>query len=273
MEVASFQLRLTGDLADHHEFEGYDGYMALAGAAWTLSLATNYVETGGIRHRGNFPGRRSVRAMPLARGSVVADFAVILHSQPAAVFGLSALGGGASALLYGVVNRVLTRNLGISRDPLNADTAALLQSKDGDIEALVAISEPSVRQAHDVIGNGANEIEWIGGHSAMASLNQDTKAYIKASIPDLEIIERDVSVSGFYGNSGHESVFDFNLGRNVPISMPRDILRQYGTFFSWGLHQYLNHTGLKVRIRFTRILAMDGRPKRYVIVSAREAKG
>lgn len=272
MEVATFKLRLTGGLADRHELEGYDGYMALAGAAWTLSLVTNYVETGLIRHRGNFAGRHAVRATPVASGSIIAEFSVLLQNHPSAVFGMVALGGSASTLLYGLVNRVLTRNIGIVRDPLNDQTAALLERRDGDVEALVAATEPSVRQAHEVIGNGANEVEWVGGHSAMASFTPNTKEYVRASIPDPEELERDVSVSGFYGNSGHGSVFDPTLGRNVPIWMPKEKLAVYGSFFSWGLHQYLTNTGLKIRIRFTRILAMDGRAKRYVIVSVKEAK-
>jgi hypothetical protein len=54
MHRVPFRLVLTGDTADEHQFQGYDGYMALAGFAWTLSLISNYVETGKVRHRGGF---------------------------------------------------------------------------------------------------------------------------------------------------------------------------------------------------------------------------
>jgi hypothetical protein len=87
-----FKLKLTGDTADHHQFQGYDGYMALAGFAWTLALVTNYAETGKIRHRGEFPGRDAIRATAPARGSVVADFMVLLQQNPAEVLGLGAMG-------------------------------------------------------------------------------------------------------------------------------------------------------------------------------------
>ena len=266
-EHAKFQLKLTGGLADGHEFEGYDGYTALAGAAWTLSLVTNYVGTGQIRHRGDFPGRHAVHALPMKSGSLLADFSVLLQGQPASVFGIG-FAAGASGLLYGLVNRVILRNLGQDPTPLNNETAALLERKDGDVEALVAITEPSLRQAHEVIGNSASGIEWIGGFNTMAHLNAGTKAYMKASIPDHEVIQRDVMVTGFYGNSGHGSVFDFSLGHNVPFSMKRDDLRRYGPYFSWGLDQYTNDTGRRLSIKFTRIISMDGTAKRYIIVSA-----
>jgi hypothetical protein len=58
MHGVPFRLVLTGETADEHQFQGYDGYMALAGFAWTLSLVSNYVETGEVRHRGDFPGWR-----------------------------------------------------------------------------------------------------------------------------------------------------------------------------------------------------------------------
>lgn len=270
VEVAKFQLRLTGGMTTRHEFEAYDGFTSLAGAAFALSLVTNYIETGEIRYRGDFPGRHAVHASPMLPGSLIADFSVLLENNPATVLGVAGA-TAASNLLYGLVNRVISRNVGQDVKPINDETAALLAQRRGDVEALVARTEPSIRQAHEVIGNGAEKIEWIGGFSPLANMDSETKNYMRASVKDEEILERDVSVSGFYGNSGHGSVYDATLGRNVPIGMSKDTLNAYGTFFSWGLHQYINNTGLKIRIKFTRILALNGRPKRYIILSASEA--
>ncbi|RYF31947.1 MAG: hypothetical protein EOO38_31335, partial [Cytophagaceae bacterium] len=64
MKVANFQLKLTGGLADRHEMEGYDGFNALASSAFALSLVANYVETGKIRHKGDFKLRHAVHAKP-----------------------------------------------------------------------------------------------------------------------------------------------------------------------------------------------------------------
>jgi len=268
VEIASFELHATGDLSEYHEFEAYDGYTAFAGAAWTLSLVTNYVETGLVRHRGDFIGRHAVRARPMRSGSIIADFAVLLRSQPSSVFGDSGRAARASGLLYGLVHRVVTRNLGLDPEPLNEETAALLATKSGDVEALVAATEPSLRRAHDVIGNGAQNVEWIGGFDPIAHMDEGTKEFMRANVRDSEILVKDVSVSGFYGNSGHGSVFDFDLNRTVPFSMTKDVLTRYGSYFSWGLHQYTSKNGKTIRIKFTRILSLDGRPKKYIISSA-----
>ena len=83
--------------------------------------------------------------------------------------------------------------------------------------------------------------------------------------------ERLFSVSAFNVNSGYGSVFDPQIGRTVPISMSKDILRIYRSVFSWGLDQYANRTGARIRMRYWRILAMDGTPKRYVVLHATRA--
>lgn len=270
-DEAFFKLKLSGGLTEYHQFEAYDGFTSLAGAAWTLSLITNYIETGEIRHRGNFVGRHAVRAMPMRQGSLIAEFAVSLQSDPATIFGAIGSAAGAVSLMYGLANRVISRNIGITPVPLNAETEQLLNTKGGDVEALVAATEPSLRQAHEIIGNGADKLEWVGGFSTMANFDAESKEYIRASIPDHEIIERDCTITGFFGNSGNGSVWDETLGRNVAFSMKKEVLENFGSFFSWGLHQYIEKTGLKVRLRYTRILAIDGRPKRYIVISAKSA--
>lgn len=267
-ETASFQLRLTGDLTDEHKFQAYDGFSSLAGVAWTLSLVTNYVETATIRHRGNFVGRHAVLATPMRPGSLIADFSVLLQTNPGAVFGIALSGATASSLLYGLVHRVVTRNLGDSEQSLNQETKVLVEKKRGDVEALVAMTEPSLRQAHEVIGNGAEQIDWVAGFNTIAVLDGASKEYIKGSVYEDIVIEREVSVNGFYGNTGHGSVYDGAEGRVVPFGMSVDTLRAMGAIFSWGLDQYMNKTGKKIRIHFTRVTATNGRTKRYKVIHA-----
>lgn len=162
-EFVPFQLRLTGDTADHHQFQGYDGYRSLAGFAWTLSLVTNYVQTGEIRHRGDFPGRHAVRATALAEGSLIADFAVWIENNPVKFSGGLVIAQATSALLVDTVRRTILRNLGDYTPPDDAALRTLTEERPGDLDALAAVAESSVRQSHDVIGNGASEIAIAGG--------------------------------------------------------------------------------------------------------------
>jgi hypothetical protein len=265
-EIATFSLKLRGGMADRHLMEGYDGFTALAGAAWTLSLVTNYVETGKIRHRGDFVGRHAVIAEPMERGSLIANFRVLLQRDAAHTFDLP--DASSSSLLYGLVRRVIHRNTGISSDALNDETEQVIDDHGGDVEALVSATEPSLRRAHDAIGDSAQNVDWIGGFSMMGNLNPESKAYMKDTIAENKLITRDVTVSGFFGNTGRGLIFDPTLGHNISVSMSRDTLSSIGTVFSYGLDQYLNKTGNTIRISFMRMLSSDGRPKHYVIKNA-----
>jgi hypothetical protein len=271
--IVPYRLTLTGDTADDHQFQGYDGYMALAGFAWTLSLVANYAETGKIRQRGEFDGRHAVRAKAPEEGSVIADFFVNLSNNPADVFGAVAGGVAGARFLDALVRRVINRNLG--QDTSDEAIAQLLASRAraGDVEALVAITEAPIRQAHGVIGAGADEMLISGGINInpIATFNGGTKEYVKQNLKDDREIKKSFSVSAFNANSGYGSVFDQDLGHVVPFSMSRERLRQFRQVFSWGLDQYTNRTSGRIDATYTRILAMDGRPKRYVILSAKRA--
>lgn len=271
-ELVPFRLKLTGDTADKHQFQGYDGYMALAGFAWTLALVTNYTQTGRIRQRGDFPGRDAVQAIAPAKGSIIADFTVWVQQNPGQVLGLGSVGVGAgigaSAFLYDLMQRVIARNLGQESQAETPLLTRLLEARSGDVEALVAKVEPSIRQTHAVIGHGAQKMQILGGHNIINTYDEDTRDYVKLNVEDDRIREKDFSVAAFNVNSGYGSVYDKDLGRTVPISMSKDVLRTVSSIFTWGLDQYANKTGGRVSMKYTRILAMDSTPKRYIVLSA-----
>ncbi len=271
VEKVPFRLKLTGGTADQHQFQGYDGYMALAGFAWTLALVANYSETGKIRLRGDFPGRAAVRASAPTRGSIIADFTVFLQQNPALVFGVggaSLLGATASSFLYDLLGRVIARNLGKDTSPQTPLLSQLITRRGGEIEALVARVEPAVRQTHGVIGNGVAQMEILGGFNIINTYDEDTREYVRQSINDPVVRDGLFSVSAFNVNSGHGSVFDRELGRVIPISMSKEVLIRSGSVFTWGLDQYANKKKGNIEMKFTRVLAMDDTPKRYIVLSA-----
>ncbi len=265
VEVVDFNVSLKGGAADRHVFQAYEGFNSFAGVSWALTLVANYVETGKVRHKGNFPARDSVIAVAPQSGSVVVDYIVSLASDPALVFG-SGVTVASTVLMRSLVQRVLSRNIGQNLpDPL---LDPLLRRRGGDIEALVAATEPSVRQAHDVIGNGARQLSVTSGIN-LAKFDKKSKEYVRSTKDEGAVLTRDFIITGFYGNSGHGSVFDSKLGRNIPFDMRVATLKKYGPVFSWGLDQFTNDTGLTVELTFTRLLAMDGTPKKYRIIAAK----
>lgn len=268
VERVPFQLLLEGDTADQHEFQGYDGFMAFAGFARTLSLVTNYIETGEIRQRGDFLGRHAVLAKAPAEGSVLIDFTVLLEQPPEVIFGAIAAGLTGPALLQGLAKRILDRNVGDNAAPEDPQVATIIERHSGDVEALVAISESPIRQTHGVIGQGAKQIKVVGGHNIIRTLDQRTKDYVNLNYEDPAMRNDTVSVASFNANSGFGSIYDFNLARTIPISMPRDVLKLYRSVFTWGLDQYASGGGGRVRIEYWRILAMDDTPKKYIVSAA-----
>jgi hypothetical protein len=266
LEIVPFKVRLKGGNADEHRFPGYDGYMAMAGISRILSLTANYVETSKVRQRGDFEGRKLVQGSTPLQGSVLFDLNVFLSSNPQAVFGALAGGLGAGTLLTLLFNRVLNRNLGEKNEVVDRSLENFTRRKGGDIEALVAISEPAIRQAHQVIGNGVSKMEIVGGFRILNTFDKDTKEYVSSSFEDRALQKGYFSVSAFNANSGYGSVFDFDLGRSVPFRMDAEKLRVFKGDFSWGLDQYATNKPGKLEIVFTRILAMDKTPKRYNII-------
>jgi hypothetical protein len=264
-EIVPFDVILKGGAADRHRFQAYEGFNTFAGMSFTLALVANYVETGKVRHKGSFKGRGAVSAVAPASGSVIVEYAVSLATNPSAVFGAAITVSGA-ALMRALVGQVLTRNTG--KTQASPDLASLMKSRRGDVEALISATEPSIRQAHDVIGNGAKQL-YVASGINLAKLNAKTKEYIRSSHPENIPLTGKFTVTGFYGNSGHGSVFDKSIGKNMPFDMPKAVLDDVGPTFSWGLDQYTNNTGKRVVITYTRILSMDGTPKKYKVIAAK----
>jgi len=266
MAVAKVHLKLTGGLASRHQIEGYDGFTALANSAFALSLIANYVETGVIRRKGDFPLRHTVHAEPIRVGSVTTDITVPLSDT---INVKHKTIGSPVALFLGLAKRVVGGNIGVETPALNAETESVLRQKGGDVEALVSAVEPSMRRAHDAIGASATNFEWSSGFSAIGNFDAVSKAYMNDTVPDNTRRKKDVSVSGFLGNSGRGLVFDRELQRNVSVVMKRDTLNAIGRIFSYGLDEYMNHTGNLIRIEYTRMNSTDGRVKRFVIENAK----
>jgi nitrogen regulatory protein PII len=260
--------QLDGGDASRHLMPAYDGFMSLAGIGLTLSLTANYAETGAVRHKGNFVGRHIVKATPIQDGSVITDFIVLLP-RVASITGRAVSEAAGSAFFSDLFKRVLDRNLGIESEPVTDELAALIANRGGDIEALVAATEPSVKQAHSVIGEGAQVMNIFGGKPQISQFNNATKQYISGTVQDTQTLTKDVSVASFNVNSGYGGVFDFDLKRVVPIRVTSETAAGAKPVLGWGLNEYANGTGKRINLTYYRQLALDGSPKRYIVLDAK----
>lgn len=268
MEKIPFQLKLTGGTADHHSFEGYDGYTGLAGFARTLTLVAHYAETGKIRQRGDFVGRHAVFAHAPRPGSVITDFTVNLRNKPADVFGSKAKKLSATELVQQLTKRVFAQNLG---EPIDYDLLDILGAKaEGNLETLVAVAEAPIRQTHALISAGVGRADIISGANPIETLNQETKDYVLEDVRDFKVLCKDLNIFSFDANSGYGRLFDFDINRSVSFMMRREDVMKYRRIFSWGLDQYTRRTQKLVHVCFDRTLWMDKRAKRYHIKDAKK---
>ena len=260
-------ISIDGDVATSHRFQAYDGYTALAGLSWSLSLLANYVETGKVRRRGDFDGRGAVFARPLKEGSVAVDLMVSLANSTGTV-PTAVIAGLTTAFFYDVLKRTIDRNLGIESQPTTPRLRALVEQKGGEVEALIAANEPALKQAHSIIGYGANIVNINGGPQILGTFDSVSKEYIDQDVLDDSIKIQDVSVASFNANSGHGSAFDFELGRVIPFKMRSDTLAKVKGVLSWGLYEYSRGTKKKITLKFMRVVALDGRVKKYIVLDA-----
>jgi hypothetical protein len=263
---------IDGGEAAQHRLAAYDGFMSLAGIGLTLSLTANYAETARIRRRGEYAGRHAVRAAPIEPGSILTDFIVSLPKVTIATGKVLSEAAGA-AFYSDLLKRVIDRNLGIDSKPLTDELGELSEGRSGDIEALAAAVEPSIKQGHSVIGEGAQVVDIFGGSHRISNFNVQTKQYVHGTIVDRDIYVKDVSVSSFNVNSGYGGVFDFDLGRVVPIRVTRETLPRAKAALGWGLNEYAADRGRRISLRYYRWMAFDGTPKKYIVVDAEIPKG
>lgn len=266
MAELPLEVTLDGDDAEYHELPAYDGFSSLAGLALATTMITHYAATGRLRRRGQFEARSQVRLTEVRRGSIV--FGLIIHFASTNPFVLGITGGVISAAVYDLLKVVIKKNIGQEFSPATDAVQNLLARREGDIEALAVATEPSLRQAHSIIGNGAQVLSIAARADAISTFDADTKEYISKSVEDTTIMEKDFSVASFNANSGHGRVFDEDIGRTVSFYIPEHAQNELRAVLGWGLNEYSKGTGQRVSVKYTRVLAVDGRPKKYIVVDA-----
>ena len=270
MAELPLEVRLSGQEADFHELPAYDGFNSMAGISLAATIVTHYAATGNLRRRGQFETRSRIRFKESRRGSIIFGLAIELASNP---YILGATGGVAVSVagsaVYDLLKYVIQKNIGREHAPQTKALENLLESREGDVEAVTAAIEPALRQGHSVIGTGASTAEITGkNQDPIATFDRNTKDYISRSIEDETIIEKDVSIAAFNANSGHGRLFDDEHGRTVSFYIPEHAQSALKSVIGWGLSEYTRGTGRRISTKFTRILALDGRPKKYIILDA-----
>jgi hypothetical protein len=261
--VASF----SGEEADKGRVPAYEATLSLQGIARSFVLISNYLSTGKIRKRAPYSDAVIFYLEPPRQGCWEAVFDAII-SHPASMIGGS-LGIAITAnLLTDGIRTVVSRCLGKEKAIEDPKLQELERRRPGDLDALVDAVEPSMLLAHTIINQGASNIFIVRGDNNIVTLDAESNEYVRASIksPDDEFL--DVSVGSLNVNTGNGRVYVHSIGKTVPFSIARE--PDPGTYsnLSESLSRYARGRPCDVQIRFRRVIARDGRTKRFIIIGA-----
>lgn len=267
---AEFVVRYEGRSADQHLLPAYEGAVSIQGISRSLTLITTYLATGKIRKNAPFESPIQLFLKPSQPGSfetiyqIVSDFPVETVIDGVA---LSVTGD----LIYDTVKVVFNRVTGKAAKPQQKKLEELLQKKGGDFAALEDAVEPSIVMAHKVIGTGSNNIVIFGDNNKI-TFNGTTKDFVTAHIQDEVTEKKDVSVASYNANSKSGRVFDFEFERTVPFTIASAASKSTAVAIAWGLARYTRGEDSRVAITYNKILAPDGRVKKYIVKSAKRVK-
>lgn len=265
----SLIVKFTGDEAENHRVPAYEATQSLAGVSRSLVLVGNYLFEGKIRKRYPYSDRVQFYLTSTRPGSFETLFVAVI-SNPEIISIAKDVGiDVAKKVLLDGVRYVFNRAIGRQEKPATQELKEIEDRKSGDLDALTDAVEPALRMGHTVIGNGARQVVIINGSNNVVKFDNISKEYISSSLVLPQLEEMIVSVGSLNANTGYGRVFVDDLGKTVPFSV--DVSAQRGTkgALSASLDRYTNGKPSHVSIKFSRVVAPDGRTKKFIIHAAK----
>lgn len=268
--VASFR----GDQADEHEVPAYDAIKSLYGLSLSLLIIVNYLAEGRVRHR-RFENRGFELSLITQRpGSFDTVFGII--TDPTTLKVAADIGVGVTvSFITDFIKSIYRRSVGHEASPDIEDLETDGKLKSGDLTALVEAVEPAMKEAHTIIGRGANNIVIISGHNNIISFDQNTKEYVNTSLEDRSLSAKLFSIASFNANSGYGRAYDFDEQRTVPFMLSPDADRRtvdsiLSSFSSYARRRRLgDNLGSAIALQYRATRTIDGRVKKIFVLKAR----
>lgn len=247
-----------------------DALESLYGIARTVLLTLNYVAEGKIRQRDFLFDRYSLNLHPFGSAGLQTIIeASINNTSDAYVSAMDV------SLFLPLLKTVIASALGEPFDDQIADAERTGLLNPGDLGALIDISEPSLRRAHRIIGNGVGTISIYSGEGFQIELNQRSKEYIGTNIAERKTYQNFFSVGSYNVNSRHGRLYDFAEKRTISFEMHADADRQtietvMNALSSYALTRLGDELKTLIAIEYRRILSPDGRAKKFIVTKARD---
>jgi hypothetical protein len=266
-------IKFTGDTAETHQIPAYEGGQAIEGIARGLVLVGHYLAEGEIRKRLPFSDNVQVLLRPPRAGSFDAVFGFAVDSTAVSStlswMGAAAASGVVGSLAYDLIKQTFKTVVGQKYTPETPALQKIDAQKGGEIDALADAVEPAIRQAHNIIGHGAEHIHIYNGPVTISNFDSQTKRYInttiKSALPEIKL----VSTAMYSANTKNGRVFDLELKKTVPISILPEAADRTPAVISTSLNRYASgHNDNRVFIKYYADKDPEGRIKRYRVIDA-----
>lgn len=266
--------RFSGGIADEHKLPAYDAIQSLYGISRALLITTNYLVEGRVRHRRFEEIGFEFDLIAQRPGSFDTVFAIV--TDPGTMKIAVDLGTAITAsFICDFLKSIFQRSVGQDAAPAIEDLETEGKLRSGDLGALVEAIEPSMREAHMVVGRGAQNIVIIKGDNNIVSLDRHTKNYVNTSIDDDRLAAKLFSIASFNANSGYGRAFDYEEGRTIPFVLSSDADRTtidniLTSFSSYARRRRLgDDLSSAVALQYRATRSVDGRVKRIRVLRAR----
>lgn len=275
-----FRVTFNGGMSDKHKLPAYAAGQSLTGIARSVMIPLMYLSEGRVRHRKLTHPGFDLNLLATKPGSFQSVYEFATRPEMMFAWGYLADVGKdvAKDLVVDFVKSVINLCVGKSA----TKSIENLETRDkvpvGDIQALVDAIEPAMREAHMTIGNGASNIIIIKGDKSVVQLNANTKAFVMGSEDDDEIREKEFSIGSFNANTGNGRAFDYDEKRTIPFILDGSADRRSIDAILASLLKYTQVRRLneeqssRVRLKYTTVIAPDGRVKKLKISRAREGQ-
>lgn len=272
MKHETISLKFSGGLADEHRLPVYAGAESISGVGRSIIIVANYMFEGRVRSR-QFKFRDfQVNYVASQEGSFDAILEIVYHEDVlrAAAGGLATL--GVAGLLKGVWGMVTGLGEGKEIQKLEAEE----KISSGDLGALAAVCEPSIRKGHTVINNfGVINGDVKIGDKNIANMDPVTKSYVNSNFFNETPREREMSVSGFYVNSSEGYMFDYERGHNVSFKVDDTADNETYAAIGHSLSEYNNSRfgskqDSRIHVLYTSMDSIDDREKKLFVLRARK---
>lgn len=268
-----FKVIIDGIDAERNELEAYSAAKSLEGLTWALSTTINFATTGKYKSRGDVSKSSKIYMKPARQGSFIVAMDAWVTANP--FLSVVALGGGVSVVAP-YINKTIEYTFGkalgtISEIPdgFKKHYKRLSKEERNQLEVLTQRIEPPLSRAHTLVGQTANEVQFISKRTKLFKMDQATKEYIEAKPANApEILNTNITAFNVVSKNGR--MFDPASNTTAAFTLVKSPLKGTGNIVTTSMDQYQAGRKGMVKVTADRVQTESGRLKKFLITAAEE---